>query len=285
MILPLRALVLACIALVASGGALAQPAQAPFSVPAPQTMPDGPLGDAVKQGLSIMNATKAALPANVGNGLNCSSCHLNAGTVPHASPFVGLWGVFPAYETRSASVETLADRINDCFRRSMNGKALDVDSAPMRAMLAYIAWLSTGVPTGTSVEGRGFRGGGGAARCAGRGSRRDAVRAALRRLPRPGRRRDAQRGRELLDAAGVGAGLVQRRRGHDARRDLGGVHQGEDAARARRHALRPGCVGHRGADFRGAAAGVRSRRAGDRRRARRRRQWAGFSRRGAREPG
>jgi len=155
--LPLRAFILACIALVAPGGALAQPAQAPFSVPAPQTMPEGPLGEAVKQGLSIMNATKAALPANVGNGLNCSSCHLNAGTVPHASPFVGLWGVFPAYETRSASVETLADRINDCFRRSMNGKALDVDSVPMRAMLAYIAWLSTGVPTGTSVEGRGFR--------------------------------------------------------------------------------------------------------------------------------
>jgi len=157
MIFTLRTLFLACFGLVVSGGALAQPARAPFSVPAPQTMPDGPLGDAVKQGLSIMNATKAALPANVGNGLNCSSCHLNAGTVQYASPFVGLWGVFPAYETRSASVETLADRINDCFRRSMNGKALDVDSVPMRAMLAYIAWLSTGVPTGTSVEGRGFR--------------------------------------------------------------------------------------------------------------------------------
>lgn len=154
---PLRTVALALVVLVASGGALAQPAQAPFSVPAPQTMPDGPLGDAVKQGLSIMNATKAALPANVGSVLNCSSCHLNAGTVPHASPFVGLWGVYPAYETRSASVETLADRINDCFERSMNGKALDVDSAPMRAMLAYVAWLSTGVPTGTSVAGRGFR--------------------------------------------------------------------------------------------------------------------------------
>ena len=150
-------LAIACLALGVTAGALAQPAQAPFSVPAPQTMPDGPLGDAVKQGLSIMNATKAALPANVGSVLNCSSCHLNAGTVQHASPFVGLWGVYPAYEPRSASVETLADRINDCFERSMNGKALDVDSAPMRAMLAYVAWLSTGVPTGTSVQGRGMR--------------------------------------------------------------------------------------------------------------------------------
>jgi thiosulfate dehydrogenase len=157
MIRPLRVLILSGMVLVMPYGAHAQPAAAPFSVPAPQTMPDGPLGDAVKQGLSIMNATKAALPANVGNGLNCSSCHLNAGTVPNASPFVGLWGVYPAYETRSGTVETLADRINDCFRRSMNGKALDVDSMPMRAMLAYIAWLSTGVPTGTGVDGRGFR--------------------------------------------------------------------------------------------------------------------------------
>jgi len=129
----------------------------PFSPPPPQSMPDGPLGDAVRQGLSILNATKAALPANVGNGLNCASCHLNAGTVANASPFVGIWGAFPAYFARSGAVETLEDRINDCFRRSMNGTPIPVDGAPMRALLAYVAWLSTGVPVGASVQGRGFR--------------------------------------------------------------------------------------------------------------------------------
>jgi len=146
-----------CLAFASLAGAAGPPTTVPFAAPPPQSIPDGPLGDAVRQGLSILNVTKAALPANVGNGLNCSSCHLNAGTVPNASPFVGIWGAFPAYFARSGAVETLEDRINDCFRRSMNGTPIAVDGAPMRALLAYVAWLSTGVPTGASVEGRGFR--------------------------------------------------------------------------------------------------------------------------------
>lgn len=132
------------------------PRAVPLVVPAPQTMPDGPLGDAVRQGLSIVNATKSALPDNVGNALNCASCHLNGGTVANAAPFVGLSGAYPEYFARSGRVDTLADRINDCFARSMNGRPIAVDGEPMRAILAYIAWLSAGVPTGASVEGRGF---------------------------------------------------------------------------------------------------------------------------------
>jgi thiosulfate dehydrogenase len=128
----------------------------PLRVPPPQSMPSGPLGADVQRGLSLVNATQANLPGNVGNGLNCASCHLNGGTVAYAAPLAGLWGVFPEFNARNARVELLPDRINDCFERSMNGKALPVDGPDMRAILAYIAWLSTGVPTGTSVEGRGF---------------------------------------------------------------------------------------------------------------------------------
>lgn len=147
----------ACVVAHATVAADVAPRAVPMDVPGPQTMPEGPLGAAVRQGLSIMNATKATLPDNVGNGLNCSSCHLNAGTIAYAAPLVGLWGVFPEYFARSGRVETLADRVNDCFRRSMNGRPIDVDGAPMRALMAYVAWLSAGVPTGASVEGRGFR--------------------------------------------------------------------------------------------------------------------------------
>ncbi len=128
----------------------------PMRVPAPQSVPDGALGDAVRLGLSIVNATQSTAKAYVGNGLNCASCHLNGGTVPYAAPLAGLWGVFPEYVVRSARVETLEDRINDCFVRSMNGRPLPVDGSEMRALLAYTAWLSTGVPTGSSVLGRGF---------------------------------------------------------------------------------------------------------------------------------
>ena len=121
-----------------------------------QPVPDGPLGDAVRRGERIVTRTTVYARDYVGAGLNCTSCHLDGGRQPGAAPWVGLWGAFPAYSVRSASVETLEDRINACFERSMNGKPLPSDGDEMRGILAYIAWLSRGVPTGASVGGRGF---------------------------------------------------------------------------------------------------------------------------------
>src|SRR5262245_64887411 len=69
---------------------------------------------------------------------------------------VGLWGVFPEYRSRNAQINALQDRVNDCFERSMNGKPLPYNSDEMRGILAYIWWLSTDVPTGAEVRGRGF---------------------------------------------------------------------------------------------------------------------------------
>jgi len=134
----------------------AQPSLANFNVPPESSIPEGELGVAIRQGKKLMNETQMLLPKNVGNGLNCSSCHLNAGTVPKTAPFVGLWGVFPEYNARDGKVVTLSQRINDCFDRSMNGRPLSYTSDEMTHMLAYIQWLSTGVPTGQSVKGRGF---------------------------------------------------------------------------------------------------------------------------------
>ncbi len=129
---------------------------APLSPPADSAIPVGPLGDAIRHGAKVLNQTQTYAKPYVGNGLNCTSCHLNGGRTAYASPLAGLWGVFPAYSSRSGRVITLTDRINACFERSMNGKPLPLDSAEMRGLLAYIAWLSQGVPTGASVEGRGF---------------------------------------------------------------------------------------------------------------------------------
>lgn len=130
--------------------------QAPFIVPADKTIPSGPEGEAAKLGKALITETKKRLPKNVGNGLNCSNCHLGAGTVQSAAPYVGLWGVFPEYRARSGTLDSLNERINDCFERSMNGKALDYNSTEMNAILMYIRWLSTGVPVGTEVVGRGM---------------------------------------------------------------------------------------------------------------------------------
>ena len=149
---------LAAIFVACTGACAADaPARAPFDPPGDATIPAGPLGDAIRLGQHVLTQTQVYAKAYVGNGLNCTSCHLNAGRTPNAAPWVGIYGVFPEYRSRSGRVNSLQDRVNDCFLRSMNGKALPSNSPEMQGVVAYMAWLSKGVPTGVEVEGRGFR--------------------------------------------------------------------------------------------------------------------------------
>ncbi|MFX7506740.1 hypothetical protein ABTJ37_20725, partial [Acinetobacter baumannii] len=53
--------------------------------------------------------TGRLLPQHVGNGLNCASCHLTAGTVGGGSPYVGVSAAFPTYAARAGRVITLED--------------------------------------------------------------------------------------------------------------------------------------------------------------------------------
>lgn len=129
---------------------------APWTAPDPATIPEGPLGDAIRDGRAIAMETYERLPEAVSNRLHCSSCHLGGGTVPNAGPWVGITGVFPEYRPRNAKVNVLEDRINDCFERSMNGHRLDADDPAMVSLVAYMTWLSQGQPVGVSVAGRGF---------------------------------------------------------------------------------------------------------------------------------
>jgi thiosulfate dehydrogenase len=128
---------------------------APCFAAEPAAIPPGPLGDSIRLGRSLIQDTQHYARAYVGNGLNCGSCHQELGTKPGALPLTGLSGQFPAYSTRIGRVITLEDRINGCFERSMNGKALPPESREMTAMVAYIAWLSKGMPVGVEPPGRG----------------------------------------------------------------------------------------------------------------------------------
>ena len=141
-----------CIALLIFAGSSPVLAQTPQS-----PIPDGPFGDAIRLGERILTHTAQAVPQYNGSALNCTSCHLDAGRRPYASPWIGIWGVFPEYRSRNARVNLIEDRVNDCFERSMNGRALPVDGAEMRGILAYMQWLSRGVPTGQDGPGRGFK--------------------------------------------------------------------------------------------------------------------------------
>ena len=127
-----------------------------FRAPADSQIPKDQVGAEIRRGRAILAATHDSLPVNVGNALRCTSCHLRDGTTPNAAPWVGVYSRFPQYRSRNAKVNQIQDRINDCFRRSLNGKALAWESPEMGAIVAYLAFLSRGVAPPGDVPGQGF---------------------------------------------------------------------------------------------------------------------------------
>jgi thiosulfate dehydrogenase len=125
--------------------------------PADTLIPAGPVGESMLRGRAMLWATRDSLPHNVGNALRCVSCHLDGGTRASSGPWVGVAASFPQYNARAGRVIVLADRINECLRRSMNGTPLPVDSHDMRDLESAFAHLSNGVPEGTKSEWLGLR--------------------------------------------------------------------------------------------------------------------------------
>ena len=133
-------------------------------------------------------------------------------------PLTGVWGQFPQYRGREGEVGTLEDRINGCMERSMNGPALALDGTEMKAFLAYMKWLSTGIPDGARLKGAGTLATKAPERAVDLAHGEQVYAADLRGLPRQGRPRQARRDRARLPvSAAVGTGQLQQRRRHDAR--------------------------------------------------------------------
>lgn len=124
---------------------------------------DDPFGMLVKYGYELFTDTAneigptASDPARrfAGNNLSCQNCHLQRGSQPYAMPLTGVWGQFPQYRAREGAVDTLEERINGCMERSMNGRALPLESREMKAFSSYMRWLSTGIPDGAKLVGAG----------------------------------------------------------------------------------------------------------------------------------
>jgi thiosulfate dehydrogenase len=115
-------------------------------------LPTGAMGDAVRRGRALLAATPDSLPSHAGNSLRCFSCHLDEGRRESGLPLVGAYTHYPQYRARRARVDLIEDRVNDCFLRSLNGKAIPADGSEMRDIVAYLAWLSRGVAVGDSVK-------------------------------------------------------------------------------------------------------------------------------------
>ena len=130
---------------------------ATLPVPHDSTIPEGELGVSIRRGRALLTHTRDSLPRFVGNALTCSNCHPDAGTRAGGLPYVGVYGRFPQFRSRSAKVQLIEDRIDDCFVRSMNGRALPRNGRDMYDIVAYLSFLSRGVPGNAQVEGQGLR--------------------------------------------------------------------------------------------------------------------------------
>lgn len=127
-----------------------------FAPPSPETIPGDLRGEQIRLGYKMIVDTQEYGKRYVGNALNCTNCHLDAGLNPNAASFVGISLLYPQYRERAGRQMTLGDRVNECFERSMNGTSLPSDSVKLKAIVAYIEWLSKNVPTGSAVPWRGI---------------------------------------------------------------------------------------------------------------------------------
>ena len=132
------------------------PLDAVFTPPSPESIPSGLRGEQIRMGYEVVVHTQRYAKRYVGNTLNCTNCHLDAGLNPNAASFVGLSVQYPEYSARIGRTITLAERINECVQRSLNGKPLPSDSSKLQAVIAYIEWLSQNVPRGSTVAWRGI---------------------------------------------------------------------------------------------------------------------------------
>lgn len=153
------------LALTASAGAdeLGAASSKLWAAPEIDALPYDAHSGLVRRGRDLITATYAHIGPDMpdramryaGNNLACGNCHLDAGVKKFGLPIFGLAEDFPAFSARAGAQITLAERINSCMRRSMNGRALPTSSPQMRAIMAYIAFLSTGVRKGEKLAGLG----------------------------------------------------------------------------------------------------------------------------------
>jgi thiosulfate dehydrogenase len=128
------------------------PAKPTAAAPTDSEIPNDAFGASVRRGLALLTATKESLPKNDGSGLRCTSCHLDQGRRANGS-WIGSFARYPQYQGRSASVVRIEDRVNDCFRRSLNGTPPARDGGDMRDIVAYLAFLSWRSPVGLPPTG------------------------------------------------------------------------------------------------------------------------------------
>ncbi len=130
-----------------------------WQAPDTSTIPFNELGAMIRYGRELIINTafyigpEGRVSKNLGNKMNCSHCHLDAGTKPYAFNYLSTHANYPQYRAREDRIMSLAERVNNCVERPHNGKPLKLDSKEMTAIVCYIKWLGQNVPIGKQMEG------------------------------------------------------------------------------------------------------------------------------------
>ena len=130
-------------------------------VPDTSTIPQDEFGDMVRYGRElIVNTAYYIGPEGkagkfLGNKMNCTNCHLEAGTKPYAFNFYSTHARYPQYRPRENKILSLAERVNNCIERPHNGKHMPLNNKEMIAIISYMKWLGQNVPVNGHVKGDG----------------------------------------------------------------------------------------------------------------------------------
>jgi len=127
-----------------------------FQPPSEDKIPDNEFGKMVRLGADIFHNTQDNAKEFVGNSLQCANCHIDKGRLANSAPLWAAYVAFPTYRAKNGHVNTFQERMQGCFRFSMNGKAPELNSKVLVALESYAHFLATGAPTGADMPGRGY---------------------------------------------------------------------------------------------------------------------------------
>lgn len=132
-----------------------------WTAPDTSQIPHTPEGELIRYGRMLIASTSdffgpRGTVAHTANVMNCQNCHLDAGTKPFGNNYSSVVSTYPKFRDRRNGNETVVERINDCFQRSLNGAPLDSNGREMLAIVAYMKWLGKGVSKGKKPYGSGI---------------------------------------------------------------------------------------------------------------------------------
>lgn len=116
------------------------------------------LKEVIRYGHDLFVNTQQLRGKYVFNDMNCSSCHVGAGSRPFGGPVWPALVTLPDFRPKNDHVNNFEERLAGCFSFSMNGMPPAYGSDEMVALTAYHQWLAKGVGMypDAPIYGRGY---------------------------------------------------------------------------------------------------------------------------------